>query len=325
MGGKHRNDDHKTASLLHRFADNSFYADILQSLVFDTPGQSDTDKAEERARKRRAHRAEGYQVEGGKLWLVTGKSTRSKDQVECIPTSEAKSLTLLVHSAGGHFSRDMTILALQQRYFWPTLRQDTTEAVVSCPRCKNFGPRLKSAQLQTHHEGETVRSTSWGLPVALAWARQVQNGTGKFTVDALTQVSDWLLTPMAFMANGGKHFDCEEVKTWVAANRTQHITTPAYAPWTNGLADGHVKLLIGRLKRLCTGVVGEAPESEGDLDATTVPESWPKHLAQATAQLNDRLLPSLGYSPRELMTGVIRADCKAELASAIWNPRRGDV
>ncbi|QRV80068.1 Retrovirus-related Pol polyprotein from transposon opus [Ceratobasidium sp. AG-Ba] len=150
-------------------------------------------------------------------------------------------------------------------------------------------------------------------------------GTGKFTVDALTRISDWLLTPTAFMADGGKHFDCEEVKSWASANGVQHLTTPAYAPWTNGLAEGHVKLLIGRLKRLCTGPIGETREDDGDEDATTVPESWPKHLAQATAQLNDRLLPSLGYSPRELMTGIIRADRKAELASAVWDPRRGDV
>ncbi|KAG8678901.1 hypothetical protein FRC09_019431, partial [Ceratobasidium sp. 395] len=125
------------------------------------------------------------------------------------------------------------------------------------------------------------------------------------------------------MADGGSHFDCEEVRKWAAANGVQFLTTPAYAPWTNGLAEGHVKLLIGRLKRLCAGTVGES--SDNNTNAATTPEAWPKHLVQATAQLNDRVLPSLGYSPRELLTGVIRADRKAESASAIWDPRRGDV
>ncbi|QRW10185.1 Retrovirus-related Pol polyprotein from transposon opus [Ceratobasidium sp. AG-Ba] len=327
------------------FADDSFYADILRSLLFDAPSNSSADESEERARKRRAHRAEGYQVENGKLWLVAGKNTRRRDRVECIPSSEAKDLALSVHSAGGHFGRDMTVLALQQRYFWPTLRRDATEAVVSCPRCKNFGPRLRTAQLQPITRAkpfDLMVGDYLSLPVGQGKFKTVlllidvysrylftfpsrNPGTGKFTVDALTRVSDWLLTPTAFMADGGKHFDCEEVKTWAAAKGVQHITTPAYAPWTNGLAEGHVKLLIGRLKRLCAGAVGEARDDEGDDDATTVPESWPKHLAQATSQLNDRLLPSLGFAPRELMTGVIRTDRRAELASAIWDPRRGDV
>ncbi|QRW08678.1 Retrovirus-related Pol polyprotein from transposon opus [Ceratobasidium sp. AG-Ba] len=193
----------------------------------------------------------------------------------------------------------MTVLALQQRYFWPSLRRDATEAVISCPRCKNFGPRLRSAQLQPITRAkpfDLLVGDYLLLPLGQGKFKTVlllidvysrymftfpsrNPGTGKFTVDALTRISDWLLTPTAFLADGGKHFDCEE----------RH-------------------------------------ESDEDDDATTVPESWPKHLAQATtAQLNDQLLPSLGYSPRELMMGVIRADRKAELSSAIWDPRRGDM
>ncbi|QRV96444.1 Retrovirus-related Pol polyprotein from transposon opus [Ceratobasidium sp. AG-Ba] len=316
--------DEETASLLYRFAGDPFYDDILQLLLFNSANRATADEAEERA---------------------PGKSTRHADQVECIPLSEAKKLALSVHSAGGHFGRDMMVLALQQRYYWPTLRRDATKAVVSCPRCKNFGPRLRSAQLQPITRAKPFNllvGDYLSLPVGHGKFKTVlllidvysrymftfpscNPGTGKFTVDALSRVADWLLTPMSFMADGGKHFDCEEVKSWATANGVQHITTPVYAPWTNGLAEGHVKLLIGRLKRLCAGTVGERHNEEADSDATTVPESWPKHLAQATSQLNDRVLPSLGFSPRELMTGVIRADRKADLSSAVWDPRRGDV
>ncbi|KAG9078495.1 hypothetical protein FS749_009469 [Ceratobasidium sp. UAMH 11750] len=91
----------------------------------------------------------------------------------------------------------------------------------------------------------------------------------------------------------------------------------------NRLAEGHVKLLIGRLKRLCTGTVGESPEE--DADASTTPESWPKHLALATAQLNDRVLPSLGYSPRELLTGILQAERKAQRAKAVTAPAASDI
>ncbi|QRW08679.1 Retrovirus-related Pol polyprotein from transposon opus [Ceratobasidium sp. AG-Ba] len=42
-------DDDETAALLHRFADDTFHTDILQSLLFDAPGKTDSNEAEERA------------------------------------------------------------------------------------------------------------------------------------------------------------------------------------------------------------------------------------------------------------------------------------
>ncbi|QRW10614.1 Retrovirus-related Pol polyprotein from transposon opus [Ceratobasidium sp. AG-Ba] len=145
----HLVEDTNTAALLKRFAGDPFFANILLHLVFDLaednkPASSD----EQRARKRRAHRAEDYLIEDGKLWLVRGKGVKEGAKVECIPSSESQQLALAVHSAGGHFSRNMTILTLQLQYFWPKLRRDVIEAVTSCPRCKNFGPRLLSVHMQ---------------------------------------------------------------------------------------------------------------------------------------------------------------------------------
>ncbi|QRV97007.1 Retrovirus-related Pol polyprotein from transposon opus [Ceratobasidium sp. AG-Ba] len=110
--------DSESAQLLKRFENDHFFTDILLHLVFDTTEDGKTDSAEElRAKRRRAHRAEDYVIEGGKLWLVQGKVVKIGNRVECIPSSEAKELALSVHSAGGHFGRDMTILALQRRFF----------------------------------------------------------------------------------------------------------------------------------------------------------------------------------------------------------------
>ncbi|QRW10615.1 Retrovirus-related Pol polyprotein from transposon [Ceratobasidium sp. AG-Ba] len=116
-------------------------------------------------------------------------------------------------------------------------------------------------------------------------------GTGRFTVDALTKISNVLLAPRTFMADRGSHFDCEEVREWDAARGVQPLKTPLYAPWANGLTEGSIKLLIGQLKTLCTATVGESPEE--DADPTTTPAAWPKFLSKATAQLNNRVLPSL--------------------------------
>ncbi|QRV96465.1 Retrovirus-related Pol polyprotein from transposon [Ceratobasidium sp. AG-Ba] len=321
-----------TAELIRRFANDSFFTDILMYLLFDA-GSDDTASAdEERAKRRRAHRAEGYMVEDGKLWLVGGKPTKLGTRVECIPSNEAKSLALAVHSAGGHFGRDMTILALQQRYFWPELRRDVIEAVSSCPRCKNFGPRLLSALMQPITRARPFNllvGDYASLPVGHGGFKTVLilvdvysrflfafplkgPGTGKFTVQALDKISDLLLTPRSFMADGGSHFDCDEVREWAAGRGVQPLKTPPYAPWVNGLAEGYVKLLVGRLKRLCAATVGELPEEDGD--PTTTPAAWPKFLNQAVCQLNDRVIPSLQYTPRELITSQLSAERRTQLS-----------
>ncbi|QRV97008.1 Retrovirus-related Pol polyprotein from transposon opus [Ceratobasidium sp. AG-Ba] len=148
-------------------------------------------------------------------------------------------------------------------------------------------------------------------------------GTGRFTVDALSKISDVLLAPRTFMADGGSHFDCDEVRAWGTARGVQILKTPLYAPWANGLAEGSIKLLIGRLKALCTPTVGESPEEDGD--PANTPASWPKHLAKATAQLNDRMLLLLKYTPRELLTGQPRNEHHIQLSHPPRDPTPAEI
>ncbi|KAF8593175.1 hypothetical protein BDV93DRAFT_399171, partial [Ceratobasidium sp. AG-I] len=126
----HLVDDRPASDLLTRFAGDPFFTDILLYLLFDTGSIEGSPSPEEtRAMRKRAHRAEGFLVEDGKLWSVGGRHAKPGSKVECIPRSETRELALSVHSAGGHFGRDMSILAIQQRFFWPTLRRDVIEAI----------------------------------------------------------------------------------------------------------------------------------------------------------------------------------------------------
>ncbi|QRV83014.1 Retrovirus-related Pol polyprotein from transposon opus [Ceratobasidium sp. AG-Ba] len=336
--------DDPTAQLIKRFEKNQYFSDILMYLLFGSDDESGLLHDQLRAQRRLAHRAEGFMVDNGKLWAVGGRHSNSVQKVECIPSSKTRELALSVHCAGGHFGRDAGVLALQKAYYWPGLRRDMTEAVTTCPRCKNFGPRLLSAQLQpitrarpfdllvgdyvslpTGHGGFKCVLVLVDVYSRFIFATPLRGpGTGQSTVNALEKLSNGLLTPRSFMADGGSHFDCAEVHEWADSRGVQALKTPPYAPWANGLAKGSIKLVIGRLKRLCTPTVGESPEE--DADASTTPAAWPKHLAAAVSQLNNRPLSSLGgYSPRELMTDQLSTECRYQLSHPILQPTSDEV
>jgi hypothetical protein len=83
------------------------------------------------------------------------------------------------------------------------------------------------------------------------------------------------------MSNGGSHFDNKEVDRFCAKEQVQHIVTPAYAPWVNGLIENANKLLLGQLKRLCAPNYDTTEDRTTTTDPKPVPESWPEHIDEA--------------------------------------------
>ena len=59
-----------------------------------------------------------------------------------------------VHKQNGHFGWDHTWLKLHDRWFWPGMDRDSKEAVMGCPRCKNFGPQYINSLLRPSNHQE---------------------------------------------------------------------------------------------------------------------------------------------------------------------------
>jgi hypothetical protein len=104
------------------------------------------------------------------------------------------------------------------------------------------------------------------------------------------------------MADGGSHFDCKEVRDYCTSIGTKLHIVAAYAPWLNGLLERCNGILLNSLKRLCAPGLGE-DEYEA-LAKKDIPSSWPDHLDTAIKNLSDRILPSLKFSPNELLLGL---------------------
>jgi transposase InsO family protein len=103
-----------------------------------------------------------------------------------------------------------------------------------------------------------------------------------------------------FMSDGGSHFKNDQVSSFCEENITQ-IVTAAYAPWVNGLVENTNNLILSRLKRLCSPDLDKVPS---DVDPKSIPRNWPIHLAEVIHSLNDRIIPTLNTTPREILFGM---------------------
>lgn len=122
-----------------------------------------------------------------------------------------------------------------------------------------------------------------------------------------------------FMSDGGSHFKNHEVTNFCTEWGTKHHVAPAYSPWVNGLVEGANKLLIYILARSCAPEIGE--DGWHDMTADQLPRTWPDHFEWAITILNHRILPTLKFSPKEILLGMVVntsntsiADATAELA-----------
>ncbi|QRW03349.1 Retrovirus-related Pol polyprotein from transposon opus [Ceratobasidium sp. AG-Ba] len=82
--------DTSVADLLRRFEADEYFSDILLHLLFEDDADKPISADAQKERARRTHKAEGYLIVDGKLWLAAGKHARNGDRVECIPVNEGK-------------------------------------------------------------------------------------------------------------------------------------------------------------------------------------------------------------------------------------------
>jgi hypothetical protein len=127
-------------------------------------------------------------------------------------------------------------------------------------------------------------------------------GTAKTTVDTLSTITKAFIPPETLMTDGGTHFDNNMVWEFCNANQCKHHVTPTYSPWVNSLVEGMNKILLHIMKRLCAPELGEDDSMDG---WDQLPWSWPNRLDKAVNALNHCILPTLKFSPKELLLGIV--------------------
>jgi len=202
-----------------------------------------------------------------------------------------------------------------------SLDTDCRQACIECSHCKGFGPAKLNALLQLIRRVRPFDLTAGdyvSLPTGkggfktlgvyidtcsnFVWVSKIKSaGTRLTTRESLQRICLDYATPRAFMSDGGSHFKNGTVDEFCDNNNIQHIVTPAYAPWVNGLVESTNNLLLSRLKRLCAPDLDEDP---GEVDPKSIPWNWPEHLDEAIRAINDRIIPALNATPREILFGM---------------------
>jgi hypothetical protein len=125
------------------------------------------------------------------------------------------------------------------------------------------------------------------------------------------------------MVDGGSHFNCNEVHEYCKSIGTKLHVVTAYAPWLNGLLEGSNGVLLNAPKKLCAPGLGE--DDYDRMTAKDIPSNWPKHLDTAIKDLNNRILPSLKYSPNKLLLGLIVNSRYSDTPDEIEPPTEKDI
>lgn len=299
------------AQLQVRFQNERTFAEAVEAIsALQNP------QLEEKDRARRQHRADGYWIEGGRLWTRCRAPGRTFIRRECITKEEAKSMAEGTHQQL-HMGRDIIKAQLAIQISCPGLDDIITKAIRACGQCSNFGPahlHTKLEPITRRRPFELLVGDYLSMPpgkggftkIALfadvfsrhLFAFKCKSATGAFTVTCLKKIAQAYVPSIAFMSDGGSHFKCAEVRDACIAMGTKHIVAPPYSPWVNGLLEGSNKILLSVLKRRC------APNQLDHSDEGGRPQDWTIHLDDTIAELNSRILPTLLKTPKELLLSL---------------------
>jgi hypothetical protein len=116
---------------------------------------------------------------------------------------------------------------------------------------------------------------------------------------ALGDICDKYLLMNTFQSDQGRHFKNKRVQQFCDARGIKLHLVLSYSLSINGLLEDVNRILIYILVRLCAPNVGE--DGWQSVTKDTLPDNWPDHFDEAIWIINKRLLPSVKFSPKELL------------------------
>lgn len=293
-----------------RYKDNPVFAPIVEFLLtLQTPADFSTSDA---GRLRRTARS---------YFIAADSSLRrinndAKAGRECIPQRETTALILAAHNELAHGGRDRIVAHLWERYYWPDMTSSISRAIATCTQCQKFGRQVFRTKLQPISILAPMQLLSMdylSLPRTArfksdlvivdyfsryTWVYKFDgDGTGAKTVKSLRDLFNRFGRPQVLLSDNGRHFNCEEVRSFCSEEGVTFRTTPTYSPNTNGLVERTNGLLLRALERECASPSLVEPQGR----------AWPSVLQSVVDRLNDRIVSTTGKRPSELIFAYRRS------------------
>ncbi|RWS19478.1 integrase core domain protein-like protein, partial [Leptotrombidium deliense] len=215
----------------------------------------------------------------------------------------------IVHDNNGHGDFRRTFGKLSERWYWYGYRIECKNYVETCEICQRMNrkttkaeglmtsrriPKLPFEVVSVDHFGPLEVNEGFKYVIILIDhnTRYIVAKPQKSTKskEFLRFIEEEVVTkfgaPQVLISDRGTYFVSKEAFTYLVSNGIKHLTSPAYFPESNGLAERAVQTMKNTLRKMLDGK-----------------QNWKREINKAVFNVNTSINSSTGVSPFELMFG----------------------
>jgi hypothetical protein len=234
------------------------------------------------------------------------------DFAECIQRRQLQPVLVELHDVHGHYASRITLGRALGRYYWPTRFSDINFYCNTCPQCQLIGPRIPKEAPHSiavmepmtmfaidfigpfnppSEQGHRFIIVGCDYMTRFSFASPTIVNTAQvafsFLEDKVARVVGW---PVIVYSDNGSHFTGADFTGQLEERSIRHIRAGVRAPWSVGLAERLVAQVV-RILRVTA--------ASSELGC----ERWNLFVEIAVQSINSRVVPSLGFSPAQVMLG----------------------
>ncbi|KAJ5679602.1 hypothetical protein N7462_007846 [Penicillium macrosclerotiorum] len=237
---------------------------------------------------------------------------RRGQYARCVQKWELRNVLQELHDICGHFATRITLGRAVGKYFWPTRYEDIRAYCRSCHSCQLIGPNLPAERPHAiaisepmqlffiDYLGPFTPVSDNGFKYILIGGEYMSRYTIAMPTMEAKAITTWhfmcdhvasfLGWPAIIYSDNGDHFTGFQFAGQLGQFGVKHIPAPVRAPWSVGMAERLVKMMLNIMRA----------ESAGDVQ---IIRKWDEFVGQAAQAINTRKSGVYGYSPAEILLG----------------------
>ena len=240
--------------------------------------------------------------------------------VQCIGPHEIAPLLHTTHDRQGHFSNKIILEKLRYRVYWPQMSRDVRTYIDSCIPCLTWANSKTSQELSPMDAlgpfavlcidalgpfPPTSRGNKRIINIVDPFTRfcipkAVQSLKEEHVVPAVEEVFNMYAIPVAAYTDHGSEFKSIAFARMLGQYGTVLQFTPVGAHRAGGLVESSNRIIRRAIEKTLPLIAGN---EVGDVRLD--PTDWDLKLPRIASAVNARHIEQLGYSPVELLFGLV--------------------